>query len=147
MEQVINHMIAGTEFIFGANGCMRTGKDFLLMPNGLKMNYRGLERSEDGDATYFDGRKRTKIHGPLLTENTTQCLHRIIVAGQMLEIAAVGIPVKLMEHDAVVAVVPESVADDALAFMLATMKKAPPWAVGLPLTGEGGIGMTLWEAK
>lgn len=146
MDQVIGAMIAGTEMVFGAHGIMRTGKDCIYMPNGMKLNYRGLERSDSGDATYFNGRERVRLHGPLLTENTTQCLHRILVAGQMLEIAEV-LRVGLMTHDDIVSVVPAEAAPLALDFMTRAMSHVPSWAVGLPLTGEGKIGDSLLEVK
>ncbi|MHB8388010.1 MAG: DNA polymerase [Acidobacteriaceae bacterium] len=146
MEHVITCMIAGEELTFGANGVMRTGHECIWLPNGMRLRYPGLERGVDGETTYWNGRKRTKLYGGLLTENTVQCLHYLIVSGQMLEISEL-LRVVLMTHDDVVAVVPEGAAEDALAFMIDTMKKAPSWAHGLPLTGEGGIGNTLREAK
>lgn len=147
MEGIINAMITGEEATFGANGCMRTAKDKIWMPNGLALRYDGIERDEHGDATYFDGRTRTKIHGPLLTENTTQCLHRIIVGEQVLKVVDAGIKVALMTHDDVVEVVPEDAAEDALAYTIQVMSTAPAWAAGLPLIGEGKIGMTLLEGR
>ena len=166
MEGVINAMIRGEEMWFGAHGIMRTGHECIHLPNGMKLNYRGIERSQEtgaatqsGDATYWDGRKRTKIYGSLLTENTVQCLHRILVAGQMLEINDVFAGMKpallpgqfmqvgMMTHDDIAAVAPTDVAPMVLEIMLATMKKIPAWAAGLPLTGEGGIGQSLLEAK
>lgn len=148
MEDVINAMIRGEEVVFGANGCMRTGHEFILMPNGLKLHYRGLQRDQaTGQASYFDGRKRTKLHGPLLTENTTQCLHYILVAKQMLEMADAGLKVGLMTHDDCITVVPDSAASAAYDFMVDTMCHVPAWAVGLPLAGEGKIGQTLLDVK
>jgi 3'-5' exonuclease len=147
MEEVINAMMRGEEMVFGANDCMRTGKECIWMPNGLAMHYKGLERDQNtGDATYFDGRKRTKIHGPLLTENTTQCLHYIIVREQLLNIAEV-LKVVLTTYDDVVCVVPDEAANDALAFMVQEMSKTPGWATGLPLIGEGKISNTLKGAS
>ena len=69
MDQIIGHMMRGDVVSFGPGGIMTTGKDFILMPNGLKLNYHGIERSDTGEATYFDGRSRTKIYGSLLVEN------------------------------------------------------------------------------
>ena len=145
-EQAIGAMIDGREMVFGAHGVLRTGKECIYLPNQMKLNYRGLERSDDGNASYFDGRQRTKIYGSLLTENFVQCLHRIVVAEQMLEIGELIRPA-LMTHDDVVVVVPEDAAQMTLQFMIQVMKKAPAWAVGLPLTAEGGIGSTYAEAK
>jgi DNA polymerase len=142
MEDVINAMIRGEEMVFGAHGVMRTGKDCIWMPNGLKLRYDGISRDADANATYFNGRTRTKIHGPLLTENTVQCIHYIIVSRQLLEIAEV-LKVGLTTYDDVVAVVPQEAANEALAFMVQALGKTPAWAAGLPLIGEGKIGDTL----
>src|SRR3990167_1474762 len=132
MEEVINAMIRGEEMIFGANGCMRTGHEFILMPNGLKLNYKGIQRDNNADASYFNGRERVKIHGPLLTENTTQSLHYILVGRQMNKIIAVGLKVGIMTHDDVIAVVPDAAAEAARDFMVETMSDVPDWAAGLP---------------
>ena len=145
MDRVINAMITGEEIVFGAHGVLRTGHECIHLPTGLALKYRGIARDEHGQATYFNGRKRTKIYGGLLTENIVQCLHRCAVAEQMLEIGEV-LKVALMTHDEVVAVVPEEVAPQALQFMVQTMAKAPEWARGLPLIGEGGYGQTYAEA-
>jgi len=146
MDQIIGHMIRGDQVTFGAHGIMTTGKDFILMPNGIKLNYRGLERSDDGNATYFDGRARTKIYGSLLTENLIQALHRIIVGEQMIEVSK-ELDVVLMTHDEVACVVEENAADLALQFMNSVLATTPTWATGLPLSSEGGIGVTYAECK
>ena len=146
MEDVIDAMIEGREMTFGAHGIMTTGKDFIMMPNNVKLNYRGLERSDDGTATYFDGRARTKIYGSLATENIIQCLHRIIVGEQMLEVAK-ELPVVLMTHDEIVCVVEENAADVALQYMNSVLATTPTWATGLPLSAEGGIGVMYAECK
>ena len=146
MESVINAMIEGREMVFAAHGLLRTGKECIHLPNGMRLNYRGLERSDRGDASYWDGRKRTHVYGGLLTENITQCLHRLIVCEQMLEISKV-LKVALMRHDDVVCVVPEAAAEEAKQYMVQVMSTTPAWATGLPLVGEGKIGRTLLEAK
>ena len=142
LEGVINAMIFDEEIVFGAHGIMRTVHEGIVMPDGLIMRYRGLERDDHGDATYWDGRKRTHIYGSLVGENLTQRLHRIVVAEQMLKIADAGIKIALWPYDEVVAVVPDDAAELALQFMVQTMKEPPAWAVGLPLTAEGSIGDT-----
>ncbi len=146
MEEVINAMILGREMVFGAHGVMRTSKDKIWMPNGIAMRYDGIERDDDGQASYFNGRERTKIYGGLLTENTVQCLHYIIVSRQLLDIAKY-LKVALTTYDDVVCVVPEEAAPEALEFMIQTMSTTPAWATGLPLIGEGKIGSTLKEAS
>lgn len=146
MDQILGHMMRGEEVAFGPGGIMKTGKDFILMPNGLKLNYHGLEMSNDGQASYFDGRARTKIYGSLLTENLIQSLHRIIVGEQMLEIAK-DLRVVLMTHDEIVTVVEEEAATLALDYMNQIISTTPAWAKGLPLSADGGIGVTYAECK
>lgn len=145
MELVINAMMRGEEMVFGAHGVMQTGKECIYLPNGTKLLYKGIERDDGGNATYWDGRKRTKIYGSLACENVVQALHRAIVAEQMLEIADAGIKIALWPYDEIVAVVPEDAAEFALEYMIQTMKKSPTWATGLPLTAEGKIGNTYAE--
>ena len=142
MEDVITAMIEGREMVFGAHGIMRTAKDKIWMPNGLAMRYDGISRDEHGQASYFNGRSRTKLYGALLVENTVQCLHYCIVSRQMLEIGKL-LKVALSTYDDVVAVVPADAAKDALLFMVHEMSKTPGWATGLPMVGEGKIGDTL----
>lgn len=146
METVIDAMIAGREMVFGAHGIMRTAKDKIWMPNGLAMRYDGISRDEHGQASYFNGRSRTKVYGGLLTENITQSIHYCIVSRQLLEIGNL-LKVALSTYDDVVAVVPEAAAEDALAFMVQEMSRTPDWAPGLPLIGEGKIGDTLKGAS
>ena len=145
MDKVINAMIRGEEMVFGAHGVLRTSHERIHLPTGLELRYRGIERDERGESSYFNGRERTKLYGGLLTENIVQCLHRCAVAEQMLEISQV-LKVALMTHDDVACVVPEEAAEDALRFMVQVMGRAPEWARGLPLVGEGGIGQTYAEA-
>lgn len=144
-ETAINAMIKGEEFVFGAHGVFRTAKDRVYTPMGLWLDYRDIQRNEEGDATYFNGRGRTKIYGSLFGENLDQHLHRTIVGHQALEIHA-RYPVKLWPYDEVVAVAPEAEAQQALDFMIETMARTPDWATGLPLTAEGGIGKTYAES-
>ena len=146
MDQVIDSMIWGREMVFGAHGVMRTAKDKIWMPNGLAMRFDGLERGNDGRASYYNGRERVELFGAKLVENTVQSLHYIIVSRQLLDIAKV-LKVALTTYDDVVTVVREDIAADALAFMIDEMSKTPAWATGLPLVGEGKIGSTLKEAS
>ena len=146
MDQVINAMIEGREMVFGAHGVMRTAKDKIWMPNGLAMRYDGIERDPTGQASYFNGRERIKIHGAKIVENTVQCLHYIIVSRQLLDIGKL-LRVALTTYDDVCCVVSEEAAQEALQFMCEALSKTPEWAAGLPLIGEGKIGTTLKGAS
>ena len=146
-ERAINAMIEGSEMWFGgpSHNLFHTEKDKLWGPTGLWMDYKDIHRREDGEATYFNGRNRTKVYGSLLCENIVQNFHRLVVSEQMLEIAAV-LKVALWPYDAVATVVPEAAAPMAHRFMIETLSRSPTWAPGLPLAAEGGWGKTLFDA-
>lgn len=144
-ESAINAMIEGREMVFGAHGEFRTAKDRIYSPTGLWLDYPDIHRREDGEATYFNGRGRTKIYGTLLCENLVQHFHRLVVGDQMLEISE-RYKVALWTYDAVAAVVPDAEAEEAEAFMIEVMARTPSYAPGLPLAAEGGYGKTLAEA-
>lgn len=129
-----------------------TKNNSILLPNGLYLDYPGLEASFDHiNERYFDFRYYTleeqeekrrgeivnghKIYGGLLTENVVQALARIIVADQMLEIAK-RYRVVTMTHDEVVCIVPENEVPEAEQFMLKIMRTTPAWCSDLPLNAE-----------
>lgn len=148
-EDAITAMVDGREMVFGGpTGLFRTAKDRVYTPTGLWLDYRDIKRDQDsGDATYFDGRGRTKIYGSLFCENLVQHLHRLQVAEALLDIAGVGLKVALWTYDAVACVVPEREAELAMQYMIKAIARTPDWAPGLPLAAEGGMGKTLAEAK
>jgi DNA polymerase len=145
-DQAIDAMIEGREMAFGAHGVMHTAKDKLWMPNGLAMRYDGIERDGGGQASYWNGRERTKVHGSKLVENVTQSLHYCIMGRQLLDIRKY-LRVALTTYDDCVCVVPENAAEEALQFMIESLSTTPAWATGLPLIGEGKIGTTLKGAS
>lgn len=146
-NQVIDAMIEGREMVWGPGGLLRTEGQAVILPNGMKMNYRDIQRSQDGEATYWNGRERVRIHGPKLTENFVQALARIPVTDTMLEAADMGLKVGTMTHDEVVTVPPIEAADDTLSWLIDRMAVAPEWAPGLPLAAEGSLGRSYGGAK
>ncbi len=127
----------------GAWKCISWDKDYLLLPNGVKLKYPKLrcERNQDtewDEWTYERKGERVKIYGGLLTENIVQALARIIVAQQMLEIARKGWRVVTMTHDEVVAIAKRVSAAKCFREMTACMKVPPDWCADIPLNCEGG---------
>lgn len=165
MGDVIKAMDEGIEGYFGPNDCLQTIKNGILLPNGLALHYPELRQSKRGDHpdddedddteawrrkgySYFDGLKRTRIYGGMLTENVCQALARIVVTDQMLHVKAVtGYNPKLSTHDEWAWVPTEAHAKPLLDFAIQTMKTAPAWAKGWPLNAEGGAGRSYGEAK
>lgn len=145
-EQILIDMIVGRE---GQLGPLHWGKGYMGFPNGHFMYYRGLSgeiytdrygKTRLTDAFYL-GRKdsKTYIYGGSAVENWVQCLARIIVGEQMLEIDE-KYRVVMTTHDECGSLVPAAKrkAEAALKFMLDCMTTAPDWAEGLPLGAEGG---------
>ncbi len=143
---VINCMLSGQEFVWGPGGLLRTAGESILLPNGKSLKYRGLQ-ADNGQASYFNGRERTKIYGGLLTENIVQALARIVVADQMLDVADVGYNPVTMTHDQFAVFAPDAEAEGVLQFMLQVMSTTPSWAPGLPLFAEGGMGQSYGDVK
>lgn len=145
-NQVIDAMIEGCEMWFGAHGVMHTTKDKIWMPNGLAMRYDGIERDATGQASYWNGRERVRVHGSKIIENVTQSLHYCIMGRQLLDIRKY-LRVALTTYDDCVCIVPENAAEEALQYMCECLSTTPDWAPGLPLKGEGKIGTTLKGAS
>jgi DNA polymerase len=139
----------------------------ILMPNDLYLHYRGLHtrrsekkfKDEDGkdrivvgyDLFFQSGydfktgeKHWTRIWHSKLDENIVQCLARIIVGQQALEIAK-RYKVVLLVHDEVVFLAKEEEAEEALAFGLHAMTVPPSWCVDIPLASEGKI--SRWYTK
>jgi hypothetical protein len=149
-EDMLQHMLYDKDGEFGVfqlNGA----ENKIYMPNGLYLEYPGLCQSNDG-FVYFDyenadilarggypnPKRGKKIYGGLLAENLTQAASRIVVGEQLLTVAK-RYKIATTTHDEIVAIAPETDADEALEFMLETMRTPPVWAPDLPLNAEGGF--------
>lgn len=155
MDQVLAAMAAGgSGTIELADGelVLEYEPDKIWMPNGLALHYPGLRNvfDEEGRHTgyeflYVKGARADgtpiafwkKIYGGLLTENIVQCLARIAVSEQMVDIARCY-RVVMTTHDEIVMLVrknKEAIAK-AQAFMEGVMGKAPAWCGSLPVSSE-----------
>jgi DNA polymerase len=119
----------------------------LTLPSGRKLIYPDMYRK--GRDIYYQRpvifskqrkgvRDDVKIWPGLLCENETQAVARDVVMWQTLQLWPRW-KVVLSIHDEAVLCVPEDQAELALEEMLEAFSTAPPWAEGLPVTGEGGI--------
>lgn len=146
MEGVINAMIAGTRVNFGPRGVLYAEKECIVAPSGARLNYPGLQRSDDG-ASYWDGRARVHLYGGSATNNVVQLLEQEIIGAQMLVIHEAGWKVATECYDNIVCVAPEEQAEQCREFMAATMKTRPWWGQDIPLATDSGVGKTWYEAK
>jgi len=115
-----------------------------LLPSGLYLNYRDLQKDSDDQYSYASRRGRIKIYGGKIVENVCQALARCVIGEQMLKISR-KYKVALTVHDAVMAVVKEEEKDEALAYIEECMNWRPSWALTLPLACEIGVGKSYGE--
>jgi DNA polymerase len=136
-------------------GIVRTCKDGLVMPGGLKIRYPDLKRVKD-EATgrweweFWNGKMRERIYGAKVIENIIQCLARLIVFMQChatrREAGAEGWWVHSV-HDEGLFLTHLFTAPWLLERLMANMRIPPPWAPDLPLNSEGGYHQRYGKAK
>lgn len=110
----------------------------IKLPNGMYMNYPGLERTRDGEYSYAARYGVNRIYGGKVAENLCQAVARCIIGEQMIEIEK-RYRVVLTVHDAIACVVPTEEGAQAQAYMENCMRTSPSWAAGLPLNCESGM--------
>lgn len=116
------------------------------LPNELSLLYPNLHQKqvevEGKNGTYIRTEWRynenDKIYGGLLTENVVQCLARIIVGQQILQIADRYRLVNVV-HDEGIFCVPTRSAKKCLREAEAAFAVPPDWCPDLPVAGEGII--------
>lgn len=137
--------------------------DGLILPNGLRIRYPALRRTNNGFEYINDPRTYrkfikarvmgderpelswTRLYGGKVVENITQAVARIVVAEQMVKVGR-RYPVALQVHDEIVCVVPEAQAEECKRFMIEVMSTPPKWAPDLPVACEADVGLNYGEA-
>lgn len=126
------------------------GRKGIRLPNGLYLHYPNLRWETDKKTgkreLVYDAQKgnsviRTRMYGPKLIENVCQALARIVIGGQMLNIAK-RYRVVMTVHDSIGIVVPEDEAERAQEYVEMCMRLRPSWGMDLPLNCEAGYGLT-----
>jgi DNA polymerase len=146
-------MLEGERFEFGGpnNNLLFTEKNAIVLPNGMRLLYHGLERDDEGSFSFLrrkEGRiQRVRTYGGSIVENITQALARIVVTDNMAACERLGLPTVLQVHDEIVTLTDEDYAEIALEKMINVMRVPPVWAPGLPLDAEGGTGYRYGDAK
>ncbi len=124
--------------VLGSAGIELPSKLFLKYPD-LKQHLNETQRKE---WSYAQHKERVRIHGPKTFQNTIQALARCVMGESMVRIAK-RLPVALTIHDAVYCMVPDQLVDKAKKFIVTELKRAPEWALDLPLDAEVGAGQSL----
>ena len=133
-------------------GVVKTCKDGLVMPNGLKILYPDLRKVKVEDPNskfkeeweFWNGKNRERIYGAKVIENIIQCLARCVVFSQCLQVVKrtrdeAGTKWAHSVHDEGVFVVPLFFAPWVLEVAMQCFREPPDWAPDLPLNCEGGF--------
>ena len=136
-KQLLFYMLDRTDQSY-SYGPLSVASNALKLPNEMYLQYPQL-RYNNGDFVYDSGRNGiTRTHGPRLVENIIQALARIVITEQMLAIQKLPkVDVALTVHDEIIAIGPDTNADETLATIMAIMKQPPVWCTELPLDAEG----------
>lgn len=128
--------------------CLTFEKEKIVLPSGLALRYPQLSgvADEKGRIQWTYGDDKKKLYGGKLTENIVQAVARCVMTDGMLRIQK-QYPCVLTVHDEVVALVPESEADDAENWVLAQMTMVPKYMPGIPLGAEAGHAKRYGDAK
>ena len=143
--QCIEGIYTNRSTTIGFNDFALVDQSGIKLPSGLYLMYPDLRKTMVNDKPQWDyairgGRDR--IYGAKVFQGLTQATARCVMAEQMLNIQK-RYPIQLTVHDALYLIVPEAEAEEALDFVLSTMRVAPEWLAGCPLDAEGGFGKTL----
>ncbi len=139
-------MVRRQTMTLGRNGLLTIDDKGIRLPNGLYIFYNGLQEVIDPDTgkrqfQYTTRKGANKIYGGKVVENFTQAIARCIIGEQMLRIAK-RYRVVLTVHDAIGIIARQEEADEARAYVEACMRWTPPWAEGLPVNCESGMGVS-----
>ena len=126
----------------------------IVLPSGLRLNYRELACDDDGQYTYKFGAMTRKIYGAKLVENVVQSLDRQHVLEAALRTedrcAAAGlsnIKIAMQIHDENGYIVSDEIARFVAKVAYEEMCRVPSWGKGLPLAAEVKAGMTYGELR
>lgn len=142
-KRIITHLagLGGSPIPWGP---MEINEGYIKLPNGLKLQYPGLDFNHSEGENMFEGwsyrtrNGRTKLYGGKLVENVVQALARVVVTQAWLRIKkGCGLRPWLSTHDDLAYLVEDKYAVEANAWMIEEMKKAPEWLPGIPLDAEG----------
>jgi DNA polymerase I-like protein with 3'-5' exonuclease and polymerase domains len=138
--RALENMVSGGSGYISEEFNIRYEKHTVILPNGAVLRYPGLENftnPETGEKgmRYLNRGKWDKIYSGLLCENIVQALARGVICEYLTTIGQKYF-VALQVHDSIVAVVAESVAAEAKAFIEKVMSIPVDWLPGLPVACE-----------
>ncbi len=138
-------LMGGREY---THKCLTFTKEKIILPSGFALRYPKLtgKPDEQGRIQWVYGEDEKKLYGGKLTENIVQAVARCVMTDGMLRIQK-RYQCVLTVHDEVVALVPESEAEEAKDWVLAQMTMEPKYMPGIPLAADIGHAKRYGEAK
>jgi hypothetical protein len=151
-KQIIPMLAHGINYQWGA---MQLSRERLTLPNGNSLKYHQLryEFSEQLNRmqwTYMRGVRPQGLYGAKLVENECQSLafvHIVEVALRVADLTEGLLWPAHQNHDDLIYVVPEKLAEQAKTLIIQEMSKSPVWLPEAPLAAEGRIGESYGSAK
>lgn len=135
----------GEEGVFGPDGVISYGQDYIRLPNGLSLFYDDLKYQDDG-WTFTHAKRQKFLHGGKLLENIIQSLARIIIMDVAVRMRQrYGFHYALQLHDELVYVEPHSVAGKLISALTFEMTQPPEWGPTIPLAVECSMGLNYGE--
>ncbi len=142
--------LAGRDAPMEVNGVLFE-KGRVVLPSGRPIWYHDLHRNDEGEWVYTSRDKhRTKLkrlYGGALMENIIQAMQFDVYMFHARILDSEGIPLAMGVYDESGFVPQEA---EALAWqerVEEVQSMTPDWCKGVPLKGEGNLGMTYQEAK
>lgn len=128
-------------------GPVEIGHGYVLLPNGMKMNYQVKSTDTNAGLSYlYEGREHP-IYGGKFLENIVQALARIILMNAAMRIWDRGYPFKLQSHDELGWAVTTAATPEALRVIHEEMVRPPSWARRIPLGAAVTSGASYGDAK
>jgi hypothetical protein len=157
-QSALPDIIQGVSRTVDPWGLVTTRAEGMRLPSGRLIRYPGLRLVDDGQYwpdgrskrswVYAEGRHKTYLTGPKVTENLVQALARDSVFDAALEFFKQTRFRPVMRlHDELIYVFPESEAAALLAELQRVMRTPPSWWPELVVWSEGDIGDNYGAAK
>lgn len=144
MDRAINAMYSGIPMSIGPVEFVRNKA---ILPNGMVINYPGLQKDLEGDWYYDSPKGQKKIYGGALAENIVQALARIILGYAEIRLAKRGLFAASQVHDELIYVVKCEQVWPVYVALEVALNAVVPWMPDLPVACEIESGQTYYDAK
>lgn len=144
MDMAIEYMATGRSLTIGP---VRTDRNCIILPNGMKINYPGLERTLDDNWVYQSPNGPKKLYGGALTENIVQALARIVLGYAELRLSRRGVFAASQVHDELIYVVKDEHTAPIEKALHTALTAPVSWMRDLPVACEIASGESYYDAK